>query len=74
MTNINFHSIRIVQSVALTTREVAKYLGLIISTLNLLSNHGSGPEYLKLGDRHYRQENLNRFLETRIFRSMSEQF
>jgi len=59
--------------VALTTREAAQYLGLAVSTLNKWRCHGGGPEFLKLGRAvRYRQDDLDRFLETRMFRSTAE--
>lgn len=59
--------------VALTTREAASYLGLATSTLNKWRCHGGGPRFLKLGRAvRYRQEELDRFLETRMFGSTTE--
>lgn len=58
---------------ALTTPEAAHYLGLAVSTLNKWRCHGGGPEFLKLGRAvRYRQDDLDRFLETRMFRSTAE--
>lgn len=73
MTNIDIDSIRSAPRVALTTREAAQYLGLAVSTLNKWRCHGGGPEFLKLGRAvRYRQDDLDRFLETRMFRSTAE--
>lgn len=59
--------------IALTTREAAGYLGLATSTLNKWRCHGGGPQFLKLGRAvRYRQDDLDRFLETRIFSSTVE--
>ena len=61
------------QCAVLTTRQAAQYLGLAVSTLNKWRCHGGGPEFLKLGRAvRYRQDDLDAFLETRMFRSTAE--
>jgi len=56
--------------VVFTTRQAAQYLGLSISTLNKWRCYGFGPRYLKLGRAvRYRQEELDRYLDTRILSS-----
>ncbi len=57
----------------LTTPEAARYLGLAVSTLNKWRVYGYGPAFVKLGRAvRYRQDDLDRFLETRARRSTSE--
>ena len=57
----------------LTTREAAAYLGLATSTLNKWRCDGDGPHFLKLGRAvRYRQDDLDRFLKKRMFRSTAE--
>ena len=64
---------RTVSRVALTTREAATYLGLATSTLNKWRCDGGGPHFLKLGRAvRYHQDDLDRFLEARMFRSTNE--
>ena len=59
--------------VILTTREAARYLGLSTSTLNKWRCYGFGPKYLKLGRAvRYRQEELDRYLEGRLYQSTLE--
>ena len=59
--------------IALTTGEAAAYLGMAASTLNKWRCDGDGPHFLKLGRAvRYRQDDLDRFLETRMFRSTAE--
>ncbi len=54
----------------LTTRQAAQYLGLSMSTLNKWRCYGTGPKYLKLGRAvRYQQEELDRYLETRLLNS-----
>lgn len=73
MSNIHSDTMRDAPRVALTTREAAAYLGLAVSTLNKWRCHGGGPEFLKLGRAvRYRQDDLDRFLEARMFRSTAE--
>ena len=59
--------------IAFNTREAALYLGLAVSTLNKWRCHGGGPQFLKLGRAvRYRKDDLDRFLETRMFGSTAE--
>ncbi len=59
--------------IAFTTREAALYLGLAVSTLNKWRCHGGGPQFLKLGRAvRYRKDDLDRFIETRMFGSTAE--
>ena len=59
--------------IVLTTREAAVYLGLAVSTLNKWRCYGNGPQFLKLGRViRYRKDDLDRFLETRMFGSTAE--
>ena len=56
--------------IILTTRQAAHYLGLSMTTLNKWRCYGFGPKYLKLGRAvRYRQEELDRYLESRLYRS-----
>ena len=56
--------------IAFTTREAAAYLGLAVSPLNQWRCYGPGPKYLKLGRAvRYTKDELDSFLETRLFRS-----
>lgn len=58
------------QTIIFTTRQAALYLGLSISTLNKWRCYGTGPKYLKLGRAvRYRQEELDCYLEARLYRS-----
>ena len=59
--------------IAFNTREAALYLGLAVSTLNKWRCHGGGPQFLKLGRAvRYRKDDLDRFIETRMFGSTAE--
>lgn len=58
------------QTIILTTRQAAQYLGLSMSTLNKWRCYGFGPKYLKLGRAvRYRLEELDRYLEARLLSS-----
>jgi len=73
MTNIDTETTKVAPRIALTTPEAAQYLGLAVSTLNKWRCRGGGPEFLKLGRAvRYRQYDLDRFLETRMFSSTAE--
>ncbi len=73
MINTHTETTRSAPRIAFTTREAAQYLGLAVSTLNKWRCHGGGPEFLKLGRAvRYRQDELDRFLETRLVGSTSE--
>ena len=73
MIDIHTETTRSTLRVALTTREAAQYLGLAVSTLNKWRCHGGGPEFLKLGRAvRYRRDDLDRFLEARMFCSTAE--
>lgn len=73
MIDIHTETTRSAPRVALTTREAAQYLGLAVSTLNKWRCHGGGPEFLKLGRAvRYRRDDLDRFLEARMFCSTAE--
>lgn len=61
----------------LSTAEAAAIIGLRPQTLRVMRCNGSGPRFVRLGKKHaramYRREDLQEWIEARIYRNTSEE-
>ena len=61
----------------LSTAEAAAILGFKPQTLRVMRCHGNGPQFVRLGKLHsramYRREDLQKWIEARIYRNTSEE-
>ncbi len=61
----------------LSTAEAAAILGLKPQTLRVMRCYGNGPQFVRLGSKHaramYRREDLQAWIEARIYRNTSEE-